>query len=126
MKKGEPAAVSRGLSPGAYVNLEVKVYVKDGQLCLADTESVYAFPLDELTGIRTVKQRIAVPSWNKDEKPTAGIYKPYKLAVANTGYIYFKPYYILELNHYGTPCGIYFPSYELPTVERLTGLRAGE
>ena len=126
MKKGKPAAIAKGMAPSAYVNTELKAYVKDGQLCLADTESVYAFPLEEMTGIRTVSKRISVPSWNKSELPTKGIYKPYKLTIANTGYIFFKPYYILELNHYGTPCGIYFPSYELPTVEKLTGLRAGD
>lgn len=126
MKNGEPVAKAKGLAPSEYINLEVKAYVKDGQLCLADTESVYAFPLEEMTGIRTVRKRISVPSWNKSELPTKGIYKPYKLTVANTGYIFFRPYYILEFNHYGTPCGIYFPSYELPTVERLTGLHAGE
>ena len=37
-----------------------------------------------------------------------------------------KAYHILELEHGGENYGIYFPCWELPVFERLTGLNAEE
>ena len=34
-------------------------------------------------------------------------------------------HYILELRHQGQDYGIYFPSYYVETVEKLTGLNTG-
>ena len=91
---------------------------------MANVESVYAFKRSELKTIKTVNKRISIPTWNKEEEPTAGAFKQYKLAVNNIGNIFFKPYHILEVEHNGETFGIYFPPYELATFEKLTGLKA--
>lgn len=107
-----------------YVNICSRMYVKDGELCIADTESVYAFPLAGLRGIQTVKKQARFMGWHKIQPPTHESYKPYRVVVDQYGVIVCKPYYILEAEIRGQVWGIYFPGYELPVIEALTGLRA--
>lgn len=126
IKNGEVVAKASGISTTPYINIDVKAYATAQELCLADLESVYSFKLEELKGIKTVNKRIAIPLWNKEEEPTKGEFKQYKMAVNNLGDVFFKPYYILEGERNGEVFGIYFPCYELATFEKLTGLKAEE
>jgi hypothetical protein len=71
-----------------------------------------------------VNKRTSVPTWNKDEEPRKGKYKQYKMTVNSYGNVFFKPYYILEIEKDNQTFGIYFPCYELSTIENLTGLTA--
>ena len=107
-----------------FLNLEVKVYETGSELHIADIENVYSFDKLEIRGITTVKKRIMIPSWNKDEDPRRGRFKPYKMTVSNTGDVSFKPYYILNIERDRQKYGLYFPCYELEVFERLTGLKA--
>ncbi len=110
----------------AFINLSVKLFATEDAVSLADLESVYTFDKSELQAITAVNKRISVIGWNKDEDPRKGIYKPYKMTVNNVGNVFLKPYYILEIDHYGQNFGIYFPCYELEAFERITGLTAKE
>ena len=65
-------------------------------------------------------------SWNKEIGPNEERYKPFKLGVDQYGGVHAKPYHILTLEHEGEEMGIYFPCYELETIELLTGLKAEE
>lgn len=76
--------------------------------------------------IITVKKRAVMMSWNKDEAYNKGVYKQYKLVEDNLGRVSGKNYHILELNSGGERWGIYFPRYELPVFEEITGLKADE
>ncbi len=115
---------SVGLQSTPYLNLDLQVFFDNDCLHLSDIAHVYSFPRTELKAIQTVKKRIAVPSWNKDEAPTKGRFKPYKMTVNNMDMVYFKPYHILVGEHDGETYGIYFPCYELDVFEGLTGLKA--
>lgn len=114
--------VPRSLGPVTFMACNSRIFVDDGKLCLSDTNQRNEFPLDQLRRIVTVRKDAAIPSWNKDIPLNQPPYKQYKLRTDSYGFIHFKPYYILELDHNGETWGIYFPSYELPTVEALTGL----
>ncbi len=107
-----------------YYNQERLVFSDGENLCFAETDGKYAVPLSSLKCIKTVKKRIAVPMWNKDESFKKGIYKQYKLTTNNIGMIFMKYYHILEFVYEGETWGIYFPCYELPEYEKLTGLKA--
>ena len=124
VKDGEIHPVSGIIDTASYFNADMRIYVENGSLCLADLEEVHAFPLDQLTAIHTMSKRISVDSWNKDESITSEAYKPYKLSEDKYGAVHFKTYHILEIAHEGETFGIYFPCYELPAFERLTGLKA--
>lgn len=126
MKDGEPKAKEAGFNPTPYLNIEVKAFIENDNLILADLENKYAFPLSSLKAIHKVNKNISVPGWNKEENPKKGKYKEYKLGVDDYGCVHFKPYYILEVLHNGESWGIYFPSYELPAFTKLTGLTPQE
>ena len=107
-----------------FINVEVRAYVKDGALCFADTESVYALPLESLRGVQTVKKTALFHGWNKELLPNDKSFKPYHVGVNQYETIFCKPYYILEAEIKGEIWGVYFPGDELPTLEALTGLHA--
>lgn len=123
VKDGSPKPKTGAFDSTPYLNFEMQAYLSNYNLCLADVENVYSFPLESLRRITTVKKRYIVPSWNKEEKYNKGIYKQYKIGLNQYGYS-CKPYYILELEKDGETYGIYFPCYELPTFEALTLLHA--
>ena len=113
-----------GLQTTAYMCLDAKIFASDEGLNIADISSVYTFRKSEIKAIRTVKKRISIANWNKDEDPRKGEFKPYKMAVNNYGDVFFKPYHILEIERDGQLYGLYFPPYELDVFERLTGIAA--
>lgn len=124
VKNDKITATAVGFQTTPYINFDLRMYITDDHLYLANIENLYAFKLSDLKTIKTVNKRISIPTWNKQEEPTKGEFKQYKLAVNNLGDIFFKPYYILEGEHNGETFGIYFPPYELATFEKLTGLSA--
>ena len=115
-----------GMQNVPYLNFEIKAYTDGKCLHFADTENIYSFDLSELRSITTVNKRISTMNWNKDEHPRKGEFKQYKITVSDESvpYILYKPFHILEGEHNGEKYGIFFPCYELPAFERLTGLRA--
>ena len=99
---------------------------RDGYaLCVADVGTVYTFPHETFKAIRKVNKAAILSTWNKEEPFNKGEYKKYKIGQTNIG-IMSKPYYILEIEKDGEVYGIYFPCYEIPTFEALTGLTATE
>ena len=123
-KDGQLVPKTTGMNLTAWFNIENRAFVENDRLCLTDLESRFEFPLAELRRIRTVRKNISIPTWNKETAPDEDIYKPYKLSADGYECIHFKPYHILELEHEGETWGIYFPCYELPVFEELTGLKA--
>lgn len=126
VKDGEVKVTTTGIQMSEYLNFEAKIYQLNGELHIADLDSVYSFKMDEIKAIRSVKKHTTLPSWNKEIGPTEDRYKPYKLGVDQYGMVHIKGYHILEIEHAGETLGIYFPSYEIETLERVTGLRAEE
>ena len=111
------------LMQSMYENDSYKIFTENGALCIADMENKYRIPANEIKKIITVKARMVVPSWNKTTSYNEGIYKQYKISCNDNGFT-FKPYYILEIEHNGEQWGIYFPNYELPFFEYITGMKA--
>ena len=124
VKDGEIKVHGKATMMVQYLNLIFSIYADEENLYLANLECKYAFPLSSLKTIRTIKKRIHIPEWNKEEAFNKGIYKQYKLVSDKYGFIHCKSYHILELTHNGEDYGIYFPNYELPIFEEATGLKA--
>ena len=104
-----------------FLNHVFRVYRDGYTLCIADVGSLYTFPYETFKTIRKVNKAAILSAWNKEEPFSKGEYKKYKIGQTNIG-ISSKPYYILEIEKDGETYGIYFPCYELPTFEALTGL----
>lgn len=120
IKDGEIKVREKGMQVFQYFNPEFKIFTDEENLYLANLEGKYAFPLSSIVKIHTVKKHIRIAGWNKDEEFNKGMYKQYKLTTDNYGCVHCKQYHVLEINHQGESYGIYFPSYELPTLEECT------
>jgi len=107
-----------------YFNPEYKIFADSENLYLANPEGKYAFPKSDIQRILTVKKHIRIASWNKEERFNKGEYKQYKLTSDNYGNIHCKSYCILEISRNNEIWNVYFPCYELPVLEELTGLKA--
>lgn len=107
-----------------YTNCSFYAFADSRNLYLVDSDGKYAFSLDSVKKINTVKKDILIDEWLKDEEYNKGIYKKYKLSEVDFGCIVCKYYHILEIEHNGEIWGIYFPCYELPIFEELTDLKA--
>ncbi|MBQ8909737.1 MAG: hypothetical protein IJY91_01700 [Oscillospiraceae bacterium] len=124
VKDGKIKVCEKGLQIAQYLNPVFKIFSNSENLYLSNLEGKYAFPLSSITSIHTVKKHIRMIGWNKEEALNKGIYKQYKLTADDYGCVHCKYYHILEINHQGDVYGIYFPCYELPVFEKLTGLKA--
>ncbi len=123
-KDGEPKLTVKGNQNFMFMNLPFKIFADPKTFYLVNVEGKYAFSRKDVKAIRTVNKRATMNDWNKDYPFDDDRYKKYGLKMDQYGVIYFKPYYVLELDIGGNTWGIYFPSYELPLFEALTGLKA--
>lgn len=120
----EVLALPMGKGDIRFFNTGLKVFVEEERFCLADWEHVWGFPLSCLVRIRTVREKAHLPKWNKPLSPADARYSAYSVKTHGTAGVVIGAYHILELEQNGTRCGLYFPNYELPVIESLTGLRA--
>lgn len=123
LKDGEPILKEAACELAPYNAFSYKCFTQSGYLYIADAENKYGFSLSDLRTIHTKNQKITVFTWHDDDE-FKDIYKQYNVKQGDYGNIRFKPYHILELEHNGEAWGIYFPCYELPEFEKLTGLTA--
>jgi hypothetical protein len=120
VKKGEP--VNRPFGPYTFIATEVKIYTEGEVLVLADVHQKFSIPLSSLTGLRTIQKPVTLPVWNKDAYVDQPPYDQYHITINQNG-VNFKPYHALLIrDDEGEAYELYFPSYELPVIERLTGL----
>ncbi len=108
-----------------FANTEFHIYEEEGYLKMTDGDAVYSFNIKDMTCIRTEERKISLLVWNKDVKPTDERFAPYDFEIDKDEDVIIYKMHILELERDGETFGIYFPDYELPTFERLTGLAAG-
>jgi hypothetical protein len=108
--------VQAAMGAPAYVNVEVFAYTDGENLCFADMERVYTFPLAEMHTIEDIMEPILLARWNKKTSP-----EDHGLAKKRGGAL-IHLYHILKFTHQGEDYGIYFPCYELEAIKKLTGL----
>lgn len=111
------------LGATAYINFEVKAFIDNNNLCLADLNYRYDFPMNAMSCITPVNKKISVPTWNKTLPITDETFKDYHLTKNSMDCIVVRSYYILEMIIDDEKYGIYFPAYELEAFKKLTGLR---
>ena len=125
-KNGEPKLTVKGNQNFWYMNMQFKIFADPQTFYLANVEGKFAFSRSDVKRIKMINKRATMNDWNKDYPFDDERYKKYGLKMDQYGVIYFKPCYILELEINGEEWGIYFPSYELPLFEALTGLKPVE
>lgn len=117
--------VLKGMLDINFANVNSWVFINDGALCFADVTMRATIPLECITGIRTVKKRVILSNWHKNTPHNKGEFKEYRI-VMNENHPVIRQYHALCITCDGEDYELYFPSYELPVIERLTGLRAYE
>lgn len=108
----------------SHFNCALKIFKDEEYLYIGSMEGKYGIALSSLNRIRTIAKKVRFSDWYKEVPFNAGIYKPYKMTKDQFGCIHSKPHYVLEFDHDGQLWGVYFPCYELPLFEELTGLKA--
>lgn len=121
---GEVLAQPFGKGDIRFFNTGIKAFVEEGRLCLADSEHVWGFSLSDLVRIKTIREKIHLPKWNKPLPPSDARYSEYAMEDHRMAGVVIGEYHILEFQKEGALYGLYFPNYELPVFEALTGLRA--
>ncbi len=107
----------KNASFATFVAYDLKVFVENDCLCIADLTTVTAIPLSQITGIFGVNKRAAFANWTKPEKFNSRKYKPYKIRQNNMFY-FVKPYYSLRFTSSGEEYEIIIPPYELETIQK--------
>lgn len=125
IKDGQMKIHTPSMAVTPFYNHVFKVYRDEKNLYITDIETVYTIPLDSVKAIRKINKTALLPNWNKEENFNRGEYKQYKLNSNSYG-VSSKPYYVLEFDRFGELYGVYFPCFELPRFEKLTGLTATE
>ncbi len=111
------------IKPIKVENYEYYIFVQDKNLYISNMETKYCVPLSCIDGITTVNSRMDIPFWNKETQYNKGEYKQYKIS-KNEYFYRLKKYYVLNMKYENEIWGIYFPCYELPVFEELTGVKA--
>ncbi len=123
MKDGVAVPTSPMMLPSILMNFECKAFIKDDTLCLADSDSVYSFSMQDLI-LRKVANKITVYSWNKEDAPTDAKYATYGISINKMGMASMPYHYILEINREGETYGLYIPGYEAETLRELLGFES--
>ena len=115
---------TQGTQTAPYLNFDFYAFSDAENLYLVNLDGKYAIPIRAIKQIHTIKKSASFTGWNKKQLYDEGIYAQYKLTTDKYNRIHSKYFHILEFAHDDQSWGIYFPCYELPTFEKLTGLQA--
>ena len=105
----------------SFTNLDMRIFVDADALCLSDTERRFDIPLADIRSLKTVKGDFSLSFWNKSVPCDAGEYRFYGIKKKHSFRYTFSTYHVLEVEREGERYGLYFPCYELPTLQELIG-----
>ena len=110
-----------------YLIFEGRLFRHGDSLAIADWDARYDIPLDGLGAIEKIEKPVTVPAmlWSKPVSWEDEPYKAFKIKNAD-GNLLMKHHYVLSFTAEGESWGIYFPPYELPAFEAVSGLKANE
>lgn len=122
-KNGIRIPISEDKRKSPYINVNYYFYIEDNFLCIATALDKFAVSLDSFTKITKVNEYIKIPYWIKPEPFNSKKYESYNISVEGNELL-IDSYYILHFTHNDEHWGLFFPCYELPVFEELTGLKA--
>ena len=105
-------------------NILMGLFTDDEKRCLVTSYSKYEIPLKSLQKINTVDEHFPINNWEREVSKKDDYFKSHGLRTDSHGASYAERYHILEFSHNNEQWGLYFPCYELPVFENLTGLKA--
>lgn len=107
----------KGKLDGEYLNEDMKLFSKDDELCLADIDSVYSFPIKDFVRYYLGSEKLPLAIWNKEENYDEGEYLQYGIKTKYTDMACLC--YSLQFVSGSEVYEIVFPEYELEHFQKL-------
>lgn len=108
---------AKGKLDGEYLNEDMKLFSKDDELCLADIDSVYSFPIKDFVRYYLGSEKLPLAIWNKEENYDEGEYLQYGIKTKYTDMACLC--YSLQFVSGSEVYEIIFPEYELEHFQKL-------
>lgn len=108
---------AKGKLDGEYLNEDMKLFSKDDELCLADIDSVYSFPIKDFVRYYLGSEMLPLAIWNKEENYDEGEYLQYGIKTKYTDMACLC--YSLQFVSGSEVYEIVFPEYELEHFQKL-------
>lgn len=108
---------TKGKLDGEYLNEDMKLFSKDDELCLADIDSVYSFPIKDFVRYYLGSEMLPLATWNKEEDYDEGEYLQYGIKTKYTDMACLC--YSLQFVSGSEVYEIVFPEYELEHFQKL-------
>lgn len=102
---------------GIYYNDEMKLFCKDDELCLADDERVFSFPIKDFVRYYLGSEKLPLAWWNKEINYDEGEYLQYgiKTKYTHMACLCYSLQFVCDSEVYE----IIFPEYELEHFQKL-------
>lgn len=108
---------AKGKLDGEYLNEDMKLFSKDDELCLADIDSVYSFPIKDFVRYYLGSEKLPLAIWNKEENYDEGEYLQYGIKTKYTDMACLC--YSLQFVSGSEVYEILFPEYELEHFQSI-------
>lgn len=108
---------AKGKLDGEYLNEDMKLFRKDDDLCLADIDSVYSFPIKDFVRYFLNSEMFPLAMWNKKENYDEGEYLQYGIKTKYTDMACLC--YSLQFVSGSEVYEIIFPEYELEHFQSI-------
>lgn len=108
---------AKGKLDGEYLNEDMKLFSKDDELCLADHERVFSFPIKDFVRYYLGSEKLPLAIWNKEENYDEGEYLQYGIKTKYTDMACLC--YSLQFVSGSEVYEIIFPEYELEHFQKL-------
>ena len=122
LKSAEVVPVKTGKYGQLYNISKLKFYSDNKKLYIASDEEVYAIDIASIKRIKKVDKPISI-AVDKRQKKRIAKFEKYNIK-GRFGTYKIESYYIMGFEHKSDLWGLYFPWYELPVIEELTGIKA--
>lgn len=100
------------------------MFTENGCFCISDGAVRFDIPLGDIQGIDIISQRFYMDGWAKEQDINDDIFKDFVYErTDNLGRIWLRSICVMRFKLQGEEFNFRFPTYELKTIESLTGLR---
>lgn len=107
-----------GALPDILMNNQIRLYEKDGNLCIAFIDKAFAFPIDGFTRYLLMKKKVHFDEWNKPDAFFLKEYRKYKIQYDEQDGFSCRCYRLQYADVFGE-YELLFPEYELAQFKAI-------
>lgn len=114
-----------GALPDILMNNQIRLYEKDGNLCIAFIDKAFAFPIDGFTRYLLMKKKVHFDEWNKPDAFFLKEYRKYKIQYDEQDGFSCRCYRLQYADVFGE-YELFFPEYELAQFKAIADVPVEE